>query len=207
MRSDFVQIIAFLGCFLLLLPTSSNFAATDNVLPEAITVSGTVLSEDGEPLIGVTALVEGTSNGTVTDFDGTYTLEVDNNEATLLFSYTGYKTMSVAVAGRSAIDVTLEVEISSLNEVVVIGYGTQKKANLTGAVSAISSEELERRPIASVGMGLQGLIPNLNISLRNGDPTRGADFNIRGYESINGGAPLILVDGVPSEGSRPVGHW
>ncbi|MBK8503760.1 MAG: TonB-dependent receptor [Saprospiraceae bacterium] len=169
---------------------------------DAMTVSGKVLSDGGEPLIGVTVLEEGTSNGTVTDFDGAYNLSVDDGDAVLIFSYTGYKTQSIAVAGRNVIDIALDVEISSLEQVVVTGYGTTKKANLTGAVSAISSEELERRPIASVGMGLQGLIPNLNISIRNGDPTRGADFNIRGYESINGGSPLILVDGVPMDLER-----
>ena len=106
----------------------------------AMTVSGTVLSDEGEPLIGVTVLEEGTSNGTVTDFDGTYSLEVLDGDAILQFSYTGYRTTSVPVAGKNVIDVTMEVEVSSLDEVVVVGYGTTKKANLTGAVSAISSE-------------------------------------------------------------------
>ncbi|MCB0666862.1 MAG: TonB-dependent receptor, partial [Saprospiraceae bacterium] len=170
--------------------------------PNAFNVSGKVLSEDGEPLIGVTVLEIGTSNGTVTDFDGAYDLTVTNGDAELAFSYTGYKSINVAVSGRNVIDISMEVEISSLDEVVVVGYGTTKKANLTGAVSVVSNEELERRPIASVGQGLQGLIPNLNVSIRNGDPTRAADFNIRGYESINGGSPLILVDGVPMDVER-----
>ncbi len=193
--SGIFRTISFLGCFLLLLPSGSATAAGN--LPAAFTVSGKVLSDNGEPLIGVTVLEEGTSNGTVTDFDGAYTITVDNSDAVLVFSYTGFRTTNVPVQGRSVIDLTMEVEISSLDEIVVVGYGTQKKANLTGAVSAISSEALAQRPIASVGQGLQGLIPNLNISIRNGDPTTAADFNIRGYESINGGSPLILVDGVP----------
>lgn len=192
----------FLGNLLFLLPLVGIMANPGNKLPDALTVTGTVVSDEGDPLIGVTVLEVGTSNGTVTDFDGTYSLDVQENDATLQFSYTGYKALEVAVAGRNVIDVTMEVEISSLDEVVVIGYGTAKKANLTGAVSVITNEELERRPIASVGQGLQGLIPNLNVSIRNGDPTRSADFNIRGYESINGGSPLILVDGVPMEIER-----
>jgi TonB-linked SusC/RagA family outer membrane protein len=193
--SGIFRTFSFLGCFLLLLPSGSANAAGN--LPDAFTVSGKVLSDNGEPLIGVTVLEEGTSNGTVTDFDGAYSITVDNADAVLVFSYTGFRTTNVPVQGRSVIDLTMEVEISSLDEIVVVGYGTQKKANLTGAVSAISSEALAQRPIASVGQGLQGLIPNLNISIRNGDPTTAADFNIRGYESINGGSPLILVDGVP----------
>jgi len=165
-------------------------------------IKGMVTSGNGEPLIGVTVLVQGTNSGTVTDFDGSYTLDVPDDATVLVFSYTGFETQEVAIDGRSAIDIVLGESVTALNEVVVVGYGTQKKANLTGAVSAISSEELESRPIASVGQGLQGLIPNLNISVRNGDPTRSVDFNIRGYESINGGSPLILVDGVPMDLER-----
>ena len=165
-------------------------------------VKGVVNGEDGEPLIGVTVLLKGTAQGTATDFDGFFTIEVPDNQGVLVFSYTGYETQEVNVDGQSEINLQMAPSSTALDEVVVIGYGTQKKANLTGAVSAISNEELEKRPIASVGMGLQGLIPNLNISIRNGDPTRNADFNIRGYESINGGAPLILVDGVPMDLER-----
>ncbi|PHN04488.1 SusC/RagA family TonB-linked outer membrane protein [Flavilitoribacter nigricans] len=163
----------------------------------AHTVNGTVLSDEGDPLIGVTVLVKGTSVGTVTDFDGNYSIDLDDGNGTLVFSYTGYTSQEVAVNGRTTIDITMEVDIASLEEVVVVGYGSQKKVNLTGAVSSVTSEALENRPIPSVGQGLQGLIPNLNVSIRNGDPTRSADFNIRGFESINGGSPLILVDGVP----------
>lgn len=162
-----------------------------------ITVTGTVTDETGSPLIGVTILIKDTNQGTVTDIDGTYSITVADAQAVLVFSYTGYLAQEVPLNGRSQIDVQMNTDIQALEEVVVVGYGTQKKVNLTGAVGSISSEELERRPIVSVGQGLQGLIPNLNISIRNGDPTRGADFNIRGFESINGGSPLILVDGVP----------
>ncbi|NND34769.1 MAG: SusC/RagA family TonB-linked outer membrane protein, partial [Saprospiraceae bacterium] len=170
--------------------------------PDYEPIKGTVTSPDGEPLIGVTVLIKGTQTGTVTDFDGTYTLDVTDDNAILVFSYTGFESQEVALNGRSVVDLVMDESVTALNEVVVVGYGTQKKANLTGAVAAISSEELEQRPIASVGMGLQGLIPNLNVSIRNGDPTRAADFNIRGYESINGGSPLILVDGVPMDLER-----
>jgi len=159
-------------------------------------ITGVVTGDDSEPLIGVTVLLKGTSTGTVTDFDGSFTIDAPE-DAVLIFSYTGYEAQEVPVDGRSVINLVLNPSATALDEVVVVGYGTQKKANLTGAVSAISSEALENRPIASVGQGLQGLVPNLNVTLRNGDPSQGANFNIRGYESINGGDPLVLVDGVP----------
>ncbi len=165
-------------------------------------VSGTVFSEEGEPLVGVTILVAGTTQGTVSDIDGNYSLDLEDSEATLIFSYTGYEPQEIEVNNRTTIDVTMQVGVAALEEVVVVGYGTQKKVNLTGAVSSIGSEALENRPITSVGQGLQGLVPNLNVSIRNGDPTQAANFNIRGYESINGGEPLILVDGVPMDLER-----
>ncbi|MEZ5038481.1 MAG: TonB-dependent receptor [Saprospiraceae bacterium] len=162
-----------------------------------LNISGTITSEDGEPLIGVNVSIKGTTRGTITDFDGAYAIAAPDENSVLVISYIGYLTQEITVGSRSVIDVVLALDVQALDEVVVVGYGSQKKVNLTGAVSSITSEALENRPIASVGQGLQGLIPNLNISIRNGDPTTAADFNIRGYESINGGSPLILVDGVP----------
>ncbi|MFT4566637.1 MAG: TonB-linked SusC/RagA family outer membrane protein [Saprospiraceae bacterium] len=162
------------------------------------TVSGTVLDNDGLALIGVNIIEKGNaSNGTITDIDGSYSFTVAD-DATLVFSYTGFETQEVLVSGRTSIDISL-LEGNTLDEVVVVGYGTQKKVNLTGAVSSVSGKVLAARPIANVGEGLQGVIPNLNVNIRNGDPAAGIDFNIRGYESINGGAPLILVDGVPMD--------
>lgn len=168
-----------------------------------LTVTGTVVDADNAPLIGVNVIVKGNSSlGASTDFDGQFELQNVASDAVLIVSYIGYETQEVAVDGRSNITVTMATNSQALEEVVVVGYGTQKKVNLTGAVSSVTSEALQNRPIPSVGQGLQGLIPNLNISIRNGDPTRSADFNIRGYESINGGSPLILVDGVPMDIER-----
>ncbi|WP_233752726.1 SusC/RagA family TonB-linked outer membrane protein [Flavilitoribacter nigricans] len=179
-------------------PAMATAGPGENYLFEmAHQVSGTITSDEGEPLIGVTVLVKGTSVGTVSDFDGKYDIELEDPNGVLVFSYTGYQSQEIAVNGRSMVDLVMSVDVTALEEVVVVGYGSQKKVNLTGAVSSITSEALANRPIASVGQGLQGLIPNLNISIRNGDPTTSADFNIRGFESINGGSPLILVDGVP----------
>lgn len=185
-------LMAVMGSPTLLLGNKAHFSPD----PPRITVTGKVTDADGEALVGVSILVKGTTQGTVTELDGAYSIEVDEN-STLVFSYTGFLTQEIAVANRSSINIVMAANSKLLDEVVVVGYGSQKKVNLTGAVSSITSEELAQRPIVSVGQGLQGLIPNLNISIRNGDPTTAADFNIRGYESINGGSPLILVDGVP----------
>jgi len=164
----------------------------------ATDVSGIVLDNSGLPLIGVNIIEKGNaSNGTITDIDGSYSITVAD-DAILVFSYTGFETQEVSVVGQSVINIDL-LEGNTLDEVVVVGYGSQKKVNLTGAVSAVSGEVLAARPIANVGEGLQGVIPNLNVNIRNGDPAAAIDFNIRGYESINGGAPLILVDGVPMD--------
>lgn len=169
-------------------------------LEEKAKITGTVTSADeGLPLIGVSILVKGTSSGTITDLDGKYSLDLEDENAILVFSYTGYAPLEVSVDGRSVVDVALEASVTSLDEVVVVGYGSQKKVNLTGAVAAMDGERLESRPIPNVGEGLQGVIANLNVNIRNGDPASPIDFNIRGFESINGGSPLVLVDGVPMD--------
>lgn len=166
-------------------------------------VTGRVLGE-GEPdgLPGASVIIKGTTTGAVSDVDGSFQITVPNGQAVLVFSYTGFKTQEIPVGAQSVIDVTLAEDATALEEVVVVGYSTQKKVNLTGAVDVISSEELTNRPIVSTGEGLQGLVPNLNVTITSGDPTEGVDFNIRGFESINGGEPLILVDGVPMDLNR-----
>ncbi len=164
-------------------------------------VSGTIIGEDGEALPGASVIEVGTTNGTVTDIEGKFSLRVPA-DATLIVSFVGYQSMEVPLNGRTQLDLQLNVDVSALAEVVVVGYGTQEKVNLTGSVSVADGKVLQNRPIANVGEGLQGMVPNLNINIRNGDPTEPIDFNIRGYESINGGNPLILVDGVPMDLNR-----
>lgn len=178
---------------------TANDLVEDELLEEPLeqNISGRILSEAGEPLAGATISAKGTTLGALTDDQGRFSLEIPDEVTTLVISYIGYASQEIEINGRTTINVTMAESTSTLDEVVVVGYGTQKKANLTGAVSVINSEALENRPIASVGHGLQGLVPNLNVTIRNGDPTTAASFNIRGYESINGGSPLILVDGVP----------
>lgn len=166
----------------------------------AQTITGNVSAEDG-PLPGASVIVKGTTNGTTTDFDGNYSINAGADN-TLIFSYLGYKTIEIAIGGQSTVNASMSIDAGQLDEVVVVGYGTQKKKNLTGSVGIADAERLENRPITSAGQGLQGVVPNLNIAIRNGDPTQTADFNIRGFESINGGSPLILVDGVPMDLER-----
>ncbi|MEX2592033.1 MAG: TonB-dependent receptor, partial [Anditalea sp.] len=150
---------------------------------------------NGEPIPGVTVSVPGTAIGTATDLEGNYVLTVPDG-ATLVFSFIGFESQNISIGDQAVINVTLKEDISSLEEVVVVGYGTQTKANLTGAVSSVSGEVLESRPLVNLAQGLQGIVPNLNINMNSGAPGRGATFNIRGNTSINGGGPLILVDGV-----------
>lgn len=163
-------------------------------------ISGNVTStEDNSGIPGVNVIVKGTSTGTVTDVEGNYSFEIPDGSVALVFSSVGFVTEEVAIGNQSVIDLVMKSDITALEEIVVIGYGTQQKVNLTGAVGIASGEVLENRPIANVGEGLKGVIPNLNVTIRNGDPSRSIDFNIRGMESINGGKPLVLVDGVPMD--------
>jgi TonB-linked SusC/RagA family outer membrane protein len=164
------------------------------------TITGTITSsEDNTGLPGVNVIVKGTSTGTVTDIEGNYSLDVPANGVALVFSSVGFTTQEIMIGDQSVISLTLQADITSLEEIIVVGYGTQEKVNLTGAVGVAKGEVLQQRPIANVGEGLQGVIPNLNVNIRNGDPAESIDFNIRGYESINGGNPLVLVDGVPMD--------
>ncbi len=161
-----------------------------------IEITGTVRSAESA-LAGVTVSVEGhTTLSTKTDANGQFKLRVPEN-AVLIFQYMGYTTERVQIGSQRTVNVTLQASNSQLDEVVVVGYGTQRKVNLTGAVDMISSKQLESRPIANLGAGLQGLIPNLNITTSNGRASTNPEFNVRGFTSLNGGAPLILVDNIP----------
>src|SRR5690606_31149620 len=124
-----------------------------------VLVSGTVTDISGEPIPGVTVSVPGTTIGTATDLNGKYSLNVPEG-STLVFSFIGFETQRIEVGDQSIIDVTLGEDMTSLDEVVVVGYGTQKKVNLTGAVSYVNSDVLENRPLSNVAQGLQGVIPN-----------------------------------------------
>lgn len=160
-------------------------------------VSGTVTSVDGEAIIGVNVVIDGTTMGTVTDIDGRYSIKVPDEDATLVFSFIGYISQRVKVAGQTVINVTLEESVTELDDVVVIGYGVQKKSDLTGAVSSVSGDDLRKLPVATVDQALQGQAAGVTITQRSGRPGEGVDIKIRGISSINGAQPLIIIDGVP----------
>ena len=182
---------------LLLLLQLSYFANA-----QSTTVSGTVKDPKGETLIGVTVMVKGTQTGATTNVDGKFSLVLNSATEVLVFSYTGFIAQEIAIGNRTTLDVVLVPDLTLLEEVVVVGYGAQKKANLTGAVDQVSAKTLENRPIANLTQGLQGLIGNLNIRLLDGKPTQAPSYNIRGTTSIGqGGSALILIDGVEGDPS------
>ncbi|MEM1134829.1 MAG: TonB-dependent receptor [Bacteroidota bacterium] len=154
-------------------------------------------SEDGEALPGVSILIKGTSVGTTTDLNGKYSIQVSQN-AILQFSYIGYETQEVEVGNRSTLDVTLTVDLSQLEEVVIVGYGTQAKRDLTGSMSSIKEEKIKDMPLTSIDQGLQGLASGVQIQQQSGQPGGATSIRIRGGNSINAGnEPLYVIDGFP----------
>lgn len=162
------------------------------------TISGTVTDADGEPLIGASILAQGTATGTVTDIDGTYSLDVPDGVTTLVFSYTGFLTQEIALGTSNVVDVTLDEAVEQLNEVVVVGYGTQIKSTVTGNIAKVSGEELEDLPVASVEQTLQGKSAGVFIEAVNGKPGGQMRVRVRGSSSITASnQPLYVVDGIP----------
>src|SRR5690554_3230467 len=163
-----------------------------------VTVSGTVTSQaSGETLPGVTIVIKGSSTGTTTDLDGKYVIDVPNSNDILVFSSIGYLSQEVSVNNRSIINISLEEDIASLEEVVVVGYGTQKKSDLTGAVASIKADKLMDRQSFNVSQALQGRLPGVDVYANTAAPGEPARIRIRGINSINSGVdPLFVVDGV-----------
>ena len=168
-----------------------------------VTVTGTIVDSQGETIIGASILEVGTTNGTVSDFDGNFKLEVKPN-AQLRISYVGYNTQTISVAGKTKIEVTLKEDSEVIQEVVVVGYGAQKKESVIGAISQVSSKDLLQTPAANVSQALAGKVPGLVTTQTGGAP--GADdakLNIRGRATFAGdGSPLVLVDGIEREFSQ-----
>jgi TonB-linked SusC/RagA family outer membrane protein len=159
-------------------------------------VKGTVNDEAGEPVIGATVKVQGTPKGSITDFDGKFSIEAASN-ATLEISYVGYVTQKVKVAGKSDITVVLKEDAQMLNDVVVIGYGTMKKSDISGSVASVNTTEMMKRAPTNIAQGLQGAAPGVIVTMQDGAPDANAQVRIRGVATINGNAsPLYVVDGV-----------
>ena len=174
-----------------------NEADIETVQQQGKTITGTIVDSKGEPIIGANIIEKGTSNGTVTDFDGKFSLNVRDN-AILRISYIGYLEQEIVSEGKSTVNVTLIEDTRALEELVVVGYGVQKKINLTGSVSTINyDKDLENRPITNASQALSGKVPGVWVSQNSGAPgSDGATIRIRGYGTLNNTNPLILIDGV-----------
>lgn len=160
------------------------------------TVTGTVTEQSGETLIGVSVRVKDKTIGATTNENGKFSISAQEGDV-LVFSYIGFQPHEERYSGNGSVDVVLLADMNSIEEVVVVGYGTQKKINLTGAVDQVSGDVLNERPIPNVSQGLVGVIPNLNIKMGDGKPTQAPSYNIRGTTSIGqGGSALVLIDGV-----------
>jgi TonB-linked SusC/RagA family outer membrane protein len=181
-----------------LLVVSLMFVAFAGAIAQR-TISGTVTDPKGETLIGTSILVKGTSTGTVTDFDGTYSIDVPAGATTLVFSYTGYTTIEVALGASNTLDVTMEESAEQLAEVVVTSLGIKKEKRALGyGVTTVTEELIANRPEADVSRILQGKVPGVNITSTSGVSGTGTNITIRGYSSITGSnQPLFVVDGVP----------
>jgi TonB-dependent starch-binding outer membrane protein SusC len=170
---------------------------SNEALAQNRTVSGTVKDKStGDPVPGVSVLVKNTSTGTITDGDGKYNIEVSSDQDILVFSFVGYAKQEVAVAGQTSMDIDLETDLTTLDEVVVVGYGEQKKSVVTGAISSVKAEELSSQPLTRIEQALQGRASGVTIAANSGQPGSSAKVLIRGITSLNNSDPLWVIDGV-----------
>ncbi|MEO7990673.1 MAG: SusC/RagA family TonB-linked outer membrane protein [Chryseolinea sp.] len=180
--------------------TQRAFSISSIPNPDII-VSGTVTEEDtGAPLPGVNILVKGTTLGTVTDANGNFSIAVPSGESILVFTFIGFIPQEVSLNGRTNLTVTLIGDLKTLSEVVVVGYGTQDKKDVTGSISSVKGQEFENLPVSSTQQALQGRTAGVNIVRSGGEPGNSGAIRIRGIGSVNDANPLIIIDGVPSDG-------
>ena len=178
-------------------PNSSSIASSE---PQQNLITGKITDENGAPLPGVNIKVEGTTVGSISDVAGNYSITVPDNNAVIIFSFVGYKTENVSVAGRKIIDIALVPSLASLNEVVVIGYGTQKRIEVTSSVANVKSEEFIKGSVKDAGQLLQGKVAGLSVSTISGDPTAPSQLVLRGTATLSTSTqPLILIDGIPGD--------
>lgn len=182
------------GRQIVLTPGKYFSQAKENLQPKTIT--GTVTNESGEPIPGVTIIVKGTTQGTITDADGNYALTNVPGNATLVFSFVGMKIQEIAVNGKTFINIIMEEEMIGIEEVVAVGYGTMKKSDLTGSIASVSSDQLNTFPTHSIEQALQGRVAGVQITSLNGSPGSEVKIRVRGSTSINANSdPLYVVDG------------
>lgn len=172
---------------------------TEKALPSE--VKGLVTDSKGEGLIGVSIKVKGTSIGVSTDVNGRYSITVPDGSTVLVFTYVGYTTKEVAISGRTSMDVQLEQSSESLQEVVVVGYGTQKKSDLTGSVVSVTAKDIKDQAFSNINQALQGKVAGVSFTSTSGDPGENVNVRIRGLNTFGGSGPLYVVDGMPMEAS------
>jgi hypothetical protein len=166
---------------------------TVSVKTQEIIIEGKIVASDGSgALPGVSVILKGSAQGTTTDENGTFRITVPSPESILIFSFVGYESQEVLIGNRSVLSISLKADTKALEELVVVGYGTQKKMNLTGAVDQVTSKVLENRSLPNLAQGLQGVIPNLNLVMGDGKPTQSPAYNIRGATSIGSGGSALV---------------
>lgn len=171
---------------------------TNQVITQQQPVTGKITDSAGEPLPGVTIVIKGTTRGTISDIEGNFVIPNVSPDQTLVFSFIGMGTVETVAGNQSVINIVMEADAIGIEEVVAVGYGTQKKATLTGSIEQVTSEALESRAVTNVALALQGETPGLVVTRNSPRPgNEGIKFQIRGATSVNGGAPLLIVDGVP----------
>ena len=178
------------------------FLASVSVFAQEVTITGTVTDANGEPIVGVTVLVKGTTIGTITDVDGQFQLEIPDDAEVLQISFVGMKTQEIAVADRLVFDLVMEEDLVGIDEVVVVGYGTQKRSDITGAVASLTRERLDMTPNLNIAEAIQGSIPGVMVSTNSGGTNPDQTIMVRGRNSIlAANDPLIVVDGIPYAGN------
>lgn len=197
-----------LGLSLLSAPLSYSVYAEDGVsntmvqvVTQTKTVKGTIIDESGEPLIGVSIVVKGTSTGTITDFNGNFSINLPAGRKELVISYIGYKEQTVTVTGNGPVNVKMVSDTQALDEVVVVGYGTMKKRDLTGAITSVKSEDVVMNPSSNPMQALQGKVAGLDITRESGQAGSGVKMQLRGNRSFqkDSGNPLFIIDGMPGD--------
>ena len=184
------------------------FAMVSMSLTAQVTVTGTVLDNTGETVIGASVIEKGQTGGVTTDIDGNFTIKVKKADATLVISYIGYKTQEIALKGRNKIEVTLEPSSEALEELVVVGYGTQKRSDITGSVASLSEDQMRQTIVTNADQMLQGKVAGVQVTQNSGAPGGATSVRIRGASSLNSSnEPLYIIDGVPMGGSTSIGGF
>ena len=183
--------LSYLAVYLLVLVSVPLYA-------QSVRVSGTIIDDTGQPVPGVSILEKGTANGTTSDAEGSYTINVSSASSTLVVSFIGYKSQEIAVNNQSSINISMEPDVTALEEVVITGYSVDKRRELTGAVSTVKAKDLTFAPTGNVEQMLQGRVPGVTV-ITNGQPGTNSQIRVRGFGSFGGNQPLYVVDGVPTD--------